>query len=142
MASVNNFYSKKTSQHRFLRDAICEVDDDNPQCADIVIIRPPTGGFNSDQENEDEVADTEKDLPGEVAGEVEVLQYSADDNNSETHAISHEEEYKQAGSKRRKVMGRKGREEINGPNHRFLQNKHHHQNKTKFLEVSLWIILL
>ena len=105
MASVNNFYSKKISQHRFLRDAICEVDDDNQQFADIVIIGPPTGGFDSDQENENEVADTEKDLPGEVAGEVEVLQYSVDDNNSETHAISSEEEYKQTGSKRRKVIG-------------------------------------
>ena len=52
MVSVKSFYGKQT-QHRFLPDAVNQIQDDDPESADVVIIRPPTGGPDSDVENED-----------------------------------------------------------------------------------------
>ena len=43
MASVKSFYGKRT-QHRFLPDAVNQIQDDDPESADVVIIGPPTGG--------------------------------------------------------------------------------------------------
>ena len=52
MASVKSFYGKRT-QHCFLSDAVNQIQDDDPESADIAIIGPPTGGHDSDLENED-----------------------------------------------------------------------------------------
>ena len=41
------------TQHRFLSDAVNQIQDDDPESADVVIIGPPTGDLYSDLENED-----------------------------------------------------------------------------------------
>ena len=48
MVSVNSFYGKRT-QHRFLSDAVNQIQDDGPELdnlesADVVIIGPPIDG--------------------------------------------------------------------------------------------------
>ena len=43
MASVKSFYGKRI-QHRYLPDAVNQIQDDDPESADVVIIGPPTGG--------------------------------------------------------------------------------------------------
>ena len=43
MASVKSFYGKRT-QHCFSLDAVNQIQDDDPESADVVIIGPPTGG--------------------------------------------------------------------------------------------------
>ena len=51
MASVKSFYGKQ-AQHCFLSDAVYQIQDDDPKSADVVIIGTPTGGQDSDLENE------------------------------------------------------------------------------------------
>ena len=46
MASVKSFYGKRT-QHRFLPDAVNQIQDDDLESADVVIMGPPTGGQDS-----------------------------------------------------------------------------------------------
>ena len=43
MASVKSFYGKRI-QHRYLPDAVNQIQDDDPESADVVIIGPPTEG--------------------------------------------------------------------------------------------------
>ena len=38
----------------FLSDAVNQIQDDDPESADVVIIGPPTGRQDSDLENEDD----------------------------------------------------------------------------------------
>ena len=72
MASVKSFYGKWT-QHRFLSDAVNEIQDYDPETADVVIIGPQTGGQDSDLENEDNRILNTTGFPGEIAGEIEVF---------------------------------------------------------------------
>ena len=54
--------------------AVAQVLYDNPPSADIIMIGPPTGGNESDveEENEDDVGDT--GMPQEVSSELIVQQ--------------------------------------------------------------------
>ena len=72
MTSVKSFYGKRT-QHRFLPDVINQIQDDDPKSADVVIIGPPTGGQDSDLENEDDKILNKTGLPAEIAGQVKVF---------------------------------------------------------------------
>ena len=89
MANVKSFYGNKSSystkrtQHHVLIDAISQVDEDDPETADIIMIGPPTGGDDSDMEMDDDNSPPESGLPDEVAGEVEVQQYYAHDESEE-----------------------------------------------------------
>ena len=78
MASVKSFYGKRT-QHRFLFDAVNQIQDDDPESADVVIIGPPTGGQDSDLENEDNEILNTTGLPEEIAGEVDVFNIRNDE---------------------------------------------------------------
>ena len=78
MASIKSFYGKRT-QHRFLPDAVNQIQDDDPESADVVIIGPPTGGQDSDLENEDDEILNTTGLPEEIAGEVEVFNIRNDE---------------------------------------------------------------
>ena len=71
MLNVKIFYGKWT-QHRFLSDAVNQIQDD-PESVAVVIIETPTGGQDSDLENEDHVISNRTGLPEETAGEVEVF---------------------------------------------------------------------
>ena len=71
MASAKSFYGKRT-QHRFLSDAVSQIENDDSDSADVVMIGPPTGGHDSDMENEDEDVLKTTRLPDEVAGEIGV----------------------------------------------------------------------
>ena len=78
MVSVRRFYGKQT-QHRFLPDTVNQIQDDDPESADVVIIGPPTGGQDSDLENEDDEILNTTGLPEEIAGEVEVFNIRNDE---------------------------------------------------------------
>ena len=52
MASVKNFYGKRT-HHRFLLDAVNQIQGDDPKSADLAIRVPTAGGQYSGLENED-----------------------------------------------------------------------------------------
>ena len=78
MASVKSFYGKRT-QHRFLSDAVSQIENDDSDSADFVMIEPPTGGHGSDMENEDEDVLKATGLPDKVAGEIEVFNIRNDD---------------------------------------------------------------
>ena len=43
MASVKSFYGKRTL-HRFLSGAVNQIQDDDPESADVVTNGTPTGG--------------------------------------------------------------------------------------------------
>ena len=64
MVSVRRFYGKQT-QHRFLPDTVNQIQDDDPESADVVIIGPPTGGQDIFLENEDRISYT-TGLPEEM----------------------------------------------------------------------------
>ena len=51
MANFKRFYGKRT-QHYCLSDAVKQTQDDDPESADVIIIRPQTGGQDNDLENE------------------------------------------------------------------------------------------
>ena len=60
-----------------------QVEEDDPKAADIILIGPPTGGVDTDLEDDDENEDvSESGLPKEVCGELEIHQYTAEDENS------------------------------------------------------------
>ena len=72
-------------------DAINQVDEDNPETADIIMIGPPTGGQDSDIEEENDDALKETDIPAEITGEHEVFQFAKEDEeapeNSDNQAL-------------------------------------------------------
>ena len=78
MASVKSFYGKRT-QYRFLSDAVSQIENDDSDSADVVMIGPPTGGHDSDMENEDEDGLKTTGLPDKIAGETEVFNIRNDD---------------------------------------------------------------
>ena len=92
MISTNTFYRKKNIQHCFLNDAISQIENDDPDTADIVMIGPPTEGADSDMESENEEVLEATGLPNAVAGEVEVFQITSNevmsDSNSEEQGSS------------------------------------------------------
>ena len=86
--SVKSFYGKKTSHHRFMQSAIDQViDDESP--ADIILIGPPLGGLESDQEDENEDNVTDNGLPLEVSSELVVQQRDNDGENEQTLEPTH-----------------------------------------------------
>ena len=50
---------------------LSQIENDDSDSADVVMIGPPTGGHDSDMENEDEDVLKTTGLPDEVAGEIE-----------------------------------------------------------------------
>ena len=78
MASVKSFYGKRT-QHRFLSDTVNQIQDDDPESADVVIIEPPTCVQDSYLENEDDEILNTTGLAEEIAEEVEVLNIKNDE---------------------------------------------------------------
>ena len=70
---------KKQTRHCLLIDAINQVDEDNPETADIIMIGPPTGGQDSDIEEENDDALKDTDMPTEVTVELEVFQFAKED---------------------------------------------------------------
>ena len=54
MISTKTFYRKKNTQHCFLNDAISQIENNNPETADIVMIGPLTGGEDSNMESENQ----------------------------------------------------------------------------------------
>ena len=77
------FYGKRT-QHRYLSDAVNQIQVDDPESADVAIIGTPTSGQDSDLENEDvEILNT-TGLLEEIAGEVEVFNIRNDEIESMT----------------------------------------------------------
>ena len=68
MTNVGSFYGKKQMRDCLLIDAINQVDEDNPEIAEIIMIGPPTGGQDSDIEEENDDALKETDMPAEVTG--------------------------------------------------------------------------
>ena len=87
MISTKTFYRKKNTQHCFLNDAISQIENDDPEAADIIMIRPPTGGEDTDMESENEEILDATSLPNEVSGEVDMFQIASNevmsDSNSE-----------------------------------------------------------
>ena len=78
--STNTFYRKKNTQHCFLNDAISEIENDDPETADIVMIGPPILEVQiaiRKVKNEEILEAT--GLPNEVAGEVEVFQITSNE---------------------------------------------------------------
>ena len=73
MISTKTFYRKKNTQHCLLNDAISQIENDDPETADIVMIGPHTGSEDSDMECKNEEILDATGLPNEVAGEVEVF---------------------------------------------------------------------
>ena len=68
MTNVGLFYGKKQIRDCLLIDAINQVDEDNPEIAEIIMIGPPTGGQDSDIEEENDDALKETDMSAEVTG--------------------------------------------------------------------------
>ena len=84
MTSTKTFYRKKNTQHCLLNDAISQIENDDPETADIVMIGPHTGGEDSDMECENEEILDATGLPNEVAGEVEVFQITSNEVMSDS----------------------------------------------------------
>ena len=84
MISTKTFYRKKNTQHCLLNDAISQIENDDPETADIVMIGPHTGGEDSDMECENEEILDATGLPNEVAGEVEVFQITSNEVMSDS----------------------------------------------------------
>ena len=78
MASVKSFYAKRI-QHHFLSDALKQIQNDDPESADVVIIGPATGGEDSDLENEDDKILNTTGLREEIAREVEIFNIRNDE---------------------------------------------------------------
>ena len=105
MISTNTFYRKKNTQHCFLNDAISQIENDDPETADIVMIGPPTGGADSDMESENEEILEATDLPNEVAGEVEVFQITSNEVMSDS--VSEEQGSSETTAKRAKKLAKR-----------------------------------
>ena len=84
MISTYTFYRKKNTQYCFLNDAISQIENDDPETADIVMIGPPTGDADSDMESENEKILETTGLPNEIAGEVEVFQITSNEVMSDS----------------------------------------------------------
>ena len=82
MTNVRSFYGKKQTRDCLLIDAINQVDEDNPETADVIMIGPPTGGEDSDIEEANDDALKETDMPAEVTGELEVFQFAKEDEGA------------------------------------------------------------
>ena len=67
--TIKSFDGKRI-QHRFSSYDVNQIQNDDPESADVVIIGPPTGGQSSDLENEDKEILNTTGLPEEIAGEV------------------------------------------------------------------------
>ena len=87
-------------------DAINQVDEDNPETADIIMIGPPTGGQDSDIEEENDDALKDTDMSTEVIVELEVFQFAKEDEevpeNSDNQPLVEAPEVK----KKRKLLKR------------------------------------
>ena len=55
-------------------NAISQIENDDPETADVVMIGPPTGDEGSDMKSENEEILDATGLPDEFAGEVEMFQ--------------------------------------------------------------------
>ena len=75
---------KKNTPHCFLNDAISQIENNDPETADIIMIKPPTGGENSDTESKNEEMLDATGLPNEVAGEVEVFRITSNEVMSDS----------------------------------------------------------
>ena len=82
MTNVGSFYGKKQTRHCLLIGAINQVDEDNPETADIIMIGPPTGGQDSNIEEENDDALKGTDMPVEGTGELEVFQFTKEDEKA------------------------------------------------------------
>ena len=78
MASVKSVYGKRT-QHRFLPDAVNQIQDDDPESAGVVIIGPLTGGEGGQLGNEDDKILNTTGLPEKISGKVEVFNIRKDE---------------------------------------------------------------
>ena len=67
-----------------MNDAISQIQNDDPETANMVMIGPPTGGEDSDMESENEEILDATGLPNEVAGEVEVFQITSNEVMSDS----------------------------------------------------------
>ena len=105
MISTNTFYRKKNTQHCFLNDAISQIENDDPETADIVMIGPPTGGADSDMESENEEILEATGLPNEVAGEVEVFKITSNEVMSDSD--SEEQRSSEPTAKRAKKLAKR-----------------------------------
>ena len=76
---IKTFYCKKNTQRCFLNDAISQIENDDPEMADIVMIGPPTGSEDSDMKSENKKIMDATGLPNNVAGEVEVFQITSNE---------------------------------------------------------------
>ena len=59
------------------------VADDEDSSADIILIGPPAGGYETDNEEEDEDAVAETGLPNKVSSEMVVIHNSWSDSEEE-----------------------------------------------------------
>ena len=71
------------SYHRFMQPAIDEIVADENSFADVILIGPPAGGYETDNEEEDKDAVAETGLPNKVSSEMVVLHNSWSDNEEE-----------------------------------------------------------
>ena len=77
MISTKTFYRKKNTQYCFLNDAISQIENDDPETADIVMIGPRTGGEDSDMESKNKEILDATGFSNKVAGEVKVFQITS-----------------------------------------------------------------
>ena len=73
MTSVKYFYSKNFTPHRFLPEAITQIEQNNFDAADFVMVGPPPRGLDSEVEEDNENNLNVTYLPKVVTGEVEVF---------------------------------------------------------------------
>ena len=104
---------KNVSTFIFAQSKIDIKINNNSQFTDIVIIGPKSGGLGNDRELKDEDMATEYGVPGEVSGELEIMQCSIDhDSYKETLDISGVEEYTQTHHKKRRLERGKSRQKL------------------------------
>ena len=77
MISTKTFYRKKNTQYCFLNDAISQIENDDPETAEIVMIGPRTGSEDSDMESKNEEILDATGFSNKVAGEVKVFQITS-----------------------------------------------------------------
>ena len=85
--SVKIFYGNKISYHRFMQPAIDKiVADDENSSVDIILIGPPAGVYETDNEEEDELAAAETGLPNDVSCAMFVIHNNWSDNEEENNS--------------------------------------------------------
>ena len=82
MANAKSFRGKRI-QHHFLSDEINQIQDDDPESVDVVITGSPTGGQDSNVENEDNKILNTTRLLEEITGETEVFNIRNDEMTSD-----------------------------------------------------------